>query len=248
MTTDKELSGNKGEWSEFYTFCYLLDSGKLIVADRNLEPSDDTYLPIVKIIRPEKGKMKGYAPDGEKDIVEITMGEEIIDSVPKSEFRKTLKVVYDKSVSGSGVGAFSIPEIVPFLKKIYCDKIKADPLHKEDIKVDKQEKQRWGKMMQDYFDKADELQHVLCLVDIRHEPTEDDKQMNCFLRETEIPFTVIATKADKISRGARSKYLAPICCALSVQPWEIICFSGEDGTGRDDLLRLLDGILHPAEA
>ena len=112
-------------------------------------------------------------------------------------------------------------------------------------KVDKQEKQRWGKMMQDYFAKADELQHVLCLVDIRHEPTEDDKQMNRFLRETEIPFTVIATKADKISRGARSKYLAPICRALSVQPWEIICFSGEDGTGRDDLLKLLDGILHP---
>ena len=74
-------------------------------------------------------------------------------------------------------------------------------------KVDKQEKQRWGKMMQDYFAKADELRHVLCLVDIRHEPTEDDKQMNRFLRETEIPFTVIATKADKISRGARSKYL-----------------------------------------
>ena len=115
-------------------------------------------------------------------------------------------------------------------------------------KVDKQEKQRWGKMMQDYFAKAGELRHVLCLVDIRHEPTEDDRQMNRFLRETEIPFTVIATKADKISRGARSKYLAPICRALSVQPWEIICFSGEDGTGRDDLLNLLDSVLHPAEA
>ena len=129
-----------------------------------------------------------------------------------------------------------------------------DSLHLVDLpgygfaKVDKQEKQRWGKMMQDYFSKADELLHVLCLVDIRHDPTEDDKQMNRFLREMDIPFTVIATKADKISRGARSKYLAPICRALSVQPWEIICFSGEDGTGREDLLNLLDGILHPAEA
>ena len=110
-------------------------------------------------------------------------------------------------------------------------------------KVDKQEKIRWGKMMQDYFSKADELRHVLCLVDIRHEPTEDDKTMNRFLREMDIPFTVIATKADKISRGARSKYLAPICRALSVQPWEILCFSGEDGTGRDELLRLIDEVL-----
>ena len=64
-------------------------------------------------------------------------------------------------------------------------------------------------MMQDYFEQSDELRHVLCLVDIRHEPTEDDKQMNLFLRQMGIPFTVIATKADKISRGARMKQIAP---------------------------------------
>ena len=111
-------------------------------------------------------------------------------------------------------------------------------------KVDRKEKQRWGTMMQDYFAQADELKHVLCLVDIRHEPTADDITMNQFLRETGIPFTVIATKADKISRGARSKNLAPICRALLVQPWEIICFSGEDGTGRDELLAKMDEILN----
>ena len=110
-------------------------------------------------------------------------------------------------------------------------------------KVDKKEKLRWAGMMQDYFSRAEELRHVLCLVDIRHEPTEDDRQMNRFLRETDIPFTVVATKADKISRGARSKYLAPICRALSVQPWEIICFSGEDGTGRDELLNKIEEVL-----
>ena len=110
-------------------------------------------------------------------------------------------------------------------------------------KVDKQEKARWGKMMQDYFEQADELRHVLCLVDIRHDPTEDDKQMNLFLRQMGIPFTVIATKADKISRGARQKQLAPICRALLVQPWEVICWSSEDGTGRDQLLALLEKVL-----
>ena len=110
-------------------------------------------------------------------------------------------------------------------------------------KVDKKEKERWGVMMQEYLTTAEELRHVLCLVDIRHEPTEDDRVMNSFLRETGIPFTVVATKADKISRGARMKYLAPICRALSVQPWEIICFSGEDGTGRDELLRRMDEVL-----
>ena len=110
-------------------------------------------------------------------------------------------------------------------------------------KVDKNEKARWGKMMQDYFNQSEELKHVFCLVDIRHEPTEDDKTMNSFLRQMNIPFTVIATKADKISRGARSKNLAPICRALLVQPWEIICFSGENGTGRPELLERIEKVL-----
>ena len=114
-------------------------------------------------------------------------------------------------------------------------------------KVDKAEKARWGRMMQDYFTRAEELRHVLCLVDIRHEPTEDDLTMNRFLREMQIPFTVVATKADKISRGARSKYLAPICRGLLVQPWEIICFSGEDGTGREDLLARMEEVLQNPE-
>ncbi len=110
-------------------------------------------------------------------------------------------------------------------------------------RVDKQEKLRWGKMMQDYFEQSDELRHVFCLVDIRHEPTEDDRNMNTFLRQMGIPFTVIATKADKISRGARQKQLAPICRALMVQPWEVICWSSEDGTGRDQVQKLLDEVL-----
>ena len=109
-------------------------------------------------------------------------------------------------------------------------------------KVDKQEKLRWGEMMQRYFETSDELCHVLHLVDIRHAPTEDDVTMNQFLRQMDIPFTVVATKADKITRGARQKQLAPICRALLVQPWQIICWSSEDDTGREDLLALLEKV------
>ena len=114
-------------------------------------------------------------------------------------------------------------------------------------KVDKQEKARWGEMMQKYFAQAEEPRHVLTLVDIRHEPTQDDVQMNTFLRQTGIPFTVVATKADKISRSARQKQLAPICRALLVQPWEVICFSSEDGTGRDQVLEVMDRALTPED-
>ena len=110
-------------------------------------------------------------------------------------------------------------------------------------KVDKAEKQRWGEMMDRYFQESTHLEHVLHLVDIRHEPTQDDIAMSQYFRQMGIPFTVVATKADKISRGARIKHIAPICRALLVQPWEIIPFSSEDMTGRDKLLELIEGVL-----
>ena len=113
-------------------------------------------------------------------------------------------------------------------------------------KVDKAEKARWGAMMERYFRDTTLLAHVLQLVDIRHDPTDDDITMTQYFRSMKIPFSVVATKADKISRGARSKQLAPICRALLVQPWEIIVTSSEDGVGRDELLTKIEAMMMPA--
>ena len=110
-------------------------------------------------------------------------------------------------------------------------------------KVDKQEKQRWGGMMEKYFRETEALKLTLHLVDIRHEPTKDDLQMNEFLRAMNLPFLVVATKADKISRGARMKQLAPICRQMQVQPWQVICYSSESGDGRDKLLEKMEEAL-----
>ena len=110
-------------------------------------------------------------------------------------------------------------------------------------KVDKKEKERWGAMMDHYFQDSSLLMHVLLLVDIRHDPTQDDVAMAQYFRQMDIPFTVVATKADKISRGARMKQLAPICRQMLVQPWEVIVSSSEDNTGRDKLLELIEQIL-----
>ena len=105
-------------------------------------------------------------------------------------------------------------------------------------------------MMEGYFSSTRHLRLTLHLVDIRHEPTQDDVQMNAYLRAHNIPFLVVFTKADKISRGARMKYLAPICRALQVQPWQVLCFSSETGDGREQLLAALAQALEaePAEA
>ena len=71
--------------------------------------------------------------------------------------------------------------------------------------------------------------------------------MAMFLRQAGIPFTVVATKADKISRGARMKYLAPICRGLLVQPWQVIPFSSEDGTGREEMLCKIEQVCYAEE-
>ena len=111
-------------------------------------------------------------------------------------------------------------------------------------KVSKAEKESWGKMMQNYFATTEDLCHVFHLVDIRHEPTSEDREMNLFLRQAGIPFTVIATKADKISRGARMKQIAPICRALAVQPWQVIPFSSEDGSGKEEILAKIEEVCY----
>ncbi len=110
-------------------------------------------------------------------------------------------------------------------------------------RADKKEIARWGTMMDGYFTACKALRGVVHAVDIRHEPTADDLQMNAYLRSRGIPFIVVANKADKISRGARMKYLAPILRALQVQPWQVIPFSSEDRTGREELLLQLEKML-----
>lgn len=123
------------------------------------------------------------------------------------------------------------------------------PFHLVDLpgygyaKVDKAKKADWGSMMDSYFDKSPNIAAVAHLVDIRHEPTGDDVQMNAFLRARGIPFFVMATKADKISRGARMQAIAAICRSLSVQPWQVTAFSAEDGTGREELLSRIERAL-----
>ena len=80
-----------------------------------------------------------------------------------------------------------------------------------------------------------DLCHVFHLVDIRHEPSAEDKEMGMFLRQARIPFTVVATKADKISRGALSvKYLADLPRAAgSAVAGDSVLLGGRHGQGRD---------------
>ena len=68
-------------------------------------------------------------------------------------------------------------------------------------KVAKSEKAKWGSMIEGYLTGSKNLVNVFVLLDVRHEPTSDDKMLLNFLYHYNIPFTVIATKCDKLSRA-----------------------------------------------
>ena len=110
----------------------------------------------------------------------------------------------------------------------------------------KSEQDRWARMIEGYLTGSQNLKHVFHLVDIRHAPTREDQMMTEYLRHYDIPFTVVATKADKLSKAQRSRSIPVICRTLVVQPWEILTYSSEDLTGREALLEKIESILTPA--
>ena len=107
----------------------------------------------------------------------------------------------------------------------------------------KSEQEKWSQMIEGYLTGSQQLKHVFHLVDIRHAPTKEDQMMTEYLRHYDIPFTVIATKADKLSKAQRSRSIPVICRTLVVQPWEVMTYSSEDLTGREALLDKIDEIL-----
>ena len=110
--------------------------------------------------------------------------------------------------------------------------------------VSKKEHQKWGAMIEEYLRTSPQLKHLFFLVDIRHRPGEHDKAMQQWMRHYEIPYTVIATKADKISRAARQRALMDIAFDLQVDfASDVIAFSAQDKTGREDVLRRMGSVL-----
>ena len=102
-------------------------------------------------------------------------------------------------------------------------------------KVNKEEKERWGRLMDEFF-ATQRLALVVSLVDIRHLPTADDTAMINYLYHYAMPFILVATKADKLSRANVKPQLLKIAAALKVGVDNIIPSSSEKGMGRDEIL------------
>ena len=102
-------------------------------------------------------------------------------------------------------------------------------------RVSKKEREKWGKMIEEYLTTRENLRAVVSLVDLRHEPSADDVQMYEFLKYYEIPVILVATKADKIPRGKWNKHESMIKKKLDFDKTDIfIIFSSVNKTGVEE--------------
>lgn len=110
-------------------------------------------------------------------------------------------------------------------------------------KVSQAEKDRWGRLMEDYF-AADRIDLGVFIVDARHAPTNNDITMARYFIESGYPFVVVANKLDKLKKSEIEPNLKTIREDLELpDECPIIPFSAEKGTGRDDLVKLILGAI-----
>ena len=107
-------------------------------------------------------------------------------------------------------------------------------------------KAKWGKMIEKYLHTSTKLKAVFLLIDIRHQPSDNDCLMYDWMVEQGFAPIIIATKMDKISRGAVPKHMKMIADTLKVEEDTImIPFSAESKQGREEIWELIDSLVLP---
>ena len=110
-------------------------------------------------------------------------------------------------------------------------------------KVSREEKRRWGSLIEGYLQADRDLRLVLQLIDMRHPPTADDRLMIDFLTEAEIPFVLVLTKSDKLNQSQRRERLAALEEELAdYTGLTMVPFSAEKGENADELLEILRSV------
>jgi len=101
----------------------------------------------------------------------------------------------------------------------------------------KSRKDDWGGLMEDYFKSGRDIRLAVALMDIRHEPTADDMMMVDFFIQTDIPFVIAATKADKLNKTELNAFRDKF---PNIEPKGLIAVSALSGFGIDDLKRAIE--------
>ena len=109
-------------------------------------------------------------------------------------------------------------------------------------KVSDAEKLKWADLLEKYLANEGQLAHVFFLVDIRHDPTRDDVTMYNYMFKNNVPFTIVATKADKVSKSQVKNRCRAIANFFKVGADNVLPVSSTDKTGKDAVLAKIEQI------
>ncbi|HKR07835.1 MAG TPA: ribosome biogenesis GTP-binding protein YihA/YsxC [Gemmatimonadaceae bacterium] len=112
-------------------------------------------------------------------------------------------------------------------------------------RVSKEKKAEWRPLIEAYLRRTTQLRGIVLLLDIRREPSDDDRAMLDFLADVEVPTIVALTKSDKLSKTAAGVRATEISRALALEPDQVIQFSSQTGDGREDLLEAILDLVAP---
>ena len=113
-------------------------------------------------------------------------------------------------------------------------------------KVSKEEKKKWGVLLETFLS-TQKINLLLSLVDIRHDPTSDDKMMINYLYHYAVPFALVATKADKLGKTKIKPRVKEIATELRVGTADITATSAETGFGKEELLKIIENAISVKE-
>lgn len=110
--------------------------------------------------------------------------------------------------------------------------------------VSKTERKKWGEIIEKYLVQRDNLREVILIVDIRHEPTEQDLMMYNWIKSFGYVGIVLATKADKISKGNYAKHVKIVKDKLGIKDSNLIIpYSSEKKINKDEVWKIFQEIL-----
>ncbi|KJS18121.1 MAG: GTP-binding protein [Peptococcaceae bacterium BRH_c4b] len=111
-------------------------------------------------------------------------------------------------------------------------------------RVPAQIRAKWGPMVENYLKGRTQLQGVIQLVDIRHQPSAQDIQLHQWLKHYSIPALVVATKSDKLSKNQAAKQVKIIKTTLELGREDtLLLFSSLSGQGRDEIWQIIEGMI-----
>jgi GTP-binding protein len=120
-------------------------------------------------------------------------------------------------------------------------------------RISKERRAEWKPLIESYLRGSPQLRGIVQLLDVRHDPTNDDRQMLDFLGELGVPTVVVLTKVDKLRPSERKKRILELSAQLGLDDDQVIPFSAVTGEGRDDLAEAMLSLLaqpswRPADA